>query len=1124
MDDRLPVAILKVDIVESSTLEARLGAEAARECLILVHDIVETASTGFDCNSCFSHSDGDGTSIYFGGKEAVARSVHAAMAAVERVRTLPKYEVSLRAAIGIDVITGDWTKAYSHDFNRAGHAVSADVCPPNGVCLTEDAMAALSEQDPRTAEGFEYIGTTERDAAAIFAWPKGKKPSKPRGLRMAGKDTFPVRRSLCDYYLRPPFSQLRFYGLPQFNFVGALDLMLVFTPVKLRLLQGEFSPSLAKEEKASIPEGRMVSEIISVSETMRRNRNLVILGEPGAGKTTLLRYLAMVAAAGRWKVLSEIGLDERLVPVFTSASALIEARKNHQSVGPHELLGIILGAHVGISARELMPILDGAETVLYLVDGLDELPHAQDRADAAALVMELASGNPRARCLVTSRPMGYPGIHLPDQAELEMESLDAGQSRTLARAFYREFYRASKYGETEAERLGTDKGNRLASALEEREDLALFARNPLLLSLAALVHVQLGELPKHRVKLYEVAAQTLVDSWARARRAVEASSDIQGIDYETEGRAVLEPLAYRIHSDCPGGAIEDRELIKLIEERLPNLGGKARNFLDRLKRAGAILVERGPGRWGFAHLTFQEFFAAAHIISEEQQVEETLLRIYDPRWEKVIRFAAAQLSVLQNRQKATSEMIRAMLYFSPKDFRSEILSWNLLLAAQCLADTVCHDETLQTQIIEKMVPLMLEPSAAWLPQIYRTVREIRNSWLAELLSKNLMETLSSNSPLNVDKKPYSAEALGRLGAREAIPLLIKALREDPFPEVRKSAAAALANLPAMEAIPELIKTLRDDQDQLVRWIAGIALEELTAREAISVFIQALHDDPDVFVRSWAAEALGRFSAKEAIPDLMKALSEDKESEVRLRVAEALRVLDAKESVPELIEILGKDPDPSLRSNAARVLGRLGAKDAIPTLIKIIYDDQSLLVRLGAAEALGTLGERDVLPDLIAVLHKDPVDEVRSEAAEALGKLGAKEAIPDLIGVLRNDKSLVVQVEVVRALGRVGAREAIADLMKILRDDSRVFDRYNAARALAGIGAREAIPDLIKILRDDKNTSLWRIAVESLGELKAREAVPDIIKMFGNEQGPREKRLVRLALWKIAVAMADDEEK
>ncbi len=76
------------------------------------------------------------------------------------------------------------------------------------------------------------------------------------------------------------------------------------------------------------------------------------------------------------------------------------------------------------------------------------------------------------------------------------------------------------------------------------------------------------------------------------------------------------------------------------------------------------------------------------------------------------------------------------------------------------------------------------------------------------------------------------ETLGEVGSEEAIPHLLKVLRDDNY-DMRWRAAEGLCRLGCVrEATPELLKALEDDSDSLVRWRAAISLGKLGFVETI----------------------------------------------------------------------------------------------------------------------------------------------------------------------------------------------------------------------------------------------------------------------------------------------------
>ncbi len=137
----------------------------------------------------------------------------------------------------------------------------------------------------------------------------------------------------------------------------------------------------------------------------------------------------------------------------------------------------------------------------------------------------------------------------------------------------------------------------------------------------------------------------------------------------------------------------------------------------------------------------------------------------------------------------------------------------------------------------------------------------------------------------------AASVLGEIGAREALPDLLRALRSDLYPEVRHAAAKALGELNEKVAMPYLRQAFSSDVD-IVRRPALEALVRLDAKEAVPDLLWALQFEVPS-IRQYAAYALGHMEAKEAIPELKEALAKDSHPGVQAAAKEALVQLEAQ---------------------------------------------------------------------------------------------------------------------------------------------------------------------------------------------------------------------------------------
>jgi HEAT repeat protein len=174
--------------------------------------------------------------------------------------------------------------------------------------------------------------------------------------------------------------------------------------------------------------------------------------------------------------------------------------------------------------------------------------------------------------------------------------------------------------------------------------------------------------------------------------------------------------------------------------------------------------------------------------------------------------------------------------------------------------------------------------------------------------------------------PEAIVALGRVGARKAIPILLPMTREGPI-EARSASIRALAMLSAKEAVPNLLEALNHPLEgpclcgEACRALASIDLAEYRSRFPPLLRIGDSHH------REMIARTLGWLTIRESIPDLVdpRNLVDPAAS------AWALGKLGAVESARGLV--LECTPEGSRWQTAAWALARMEAIDQVPPLIK-----------------------------------------------------------------------------------------------------------------------------------------------------------------------------------------------
>ena len=271
---------------------------------------------------------------------------------------------------------------------------------------------------------------------------------------------------------------------------------------------------------------------------------------------------------------------------------------------------------------------------IVLLDGLDEVARQEDRTKVAAWAEGQISQYPRNDYVITSRPHGYRTAAVSGAAVLQVRSFTSAQVNRFVHGWYlaAERHSTGADGQDIAARARSGAED-LLRRLEDAPALHDLAVNPLLLTMIANVHRYRGALPGSRADLYGEICEVML--WRR-QDAKNLAAALAGDKKET----LLRGLAY---------AMMQRKLRDLSREEVCAVFGPALRRLpgrltaeDFLADAGSngLLVERESGLYCFAHHTFQEYLAAAHIRSKG--LASVLAKTVDDPWwrETTLLYAA----------------------------------------------------------------------------------------------------------------------------------------------------------------------------------------------------------------------------------------------------------------------------------------------------------------------------------------------------------------------------------------------------------------------------------------------------------------------------------------------------
>jgi len=370
--------------------------------------------------------------------------------------------------------------------------------------------------------------------------------------------------------------------------------------------------------------------------------SLYVPAPAGAGKSTFCRWAVLqsiaavdlahaVPAPKEFAEIAPVNLRGRL-------PLLVPLRDFHEGIdggrgrrtGRRRELEETLAAWVD---RSLADRLTGenflahlrAGTAFLLLDGLDEVPVSDTRADATvyprdllltgladAVPVWLKAGN---RVLLTSRPYGLDedGLRKLGLAQTPLEPLpEPLQGLFVARWFHA---------------LGkAEQSNGLIATIRERDDLGPLAVNPMMLTALCVLWDSGGRLPEDRYDLYRrIVGNVLFHRFRDEVRQQEPA------------RARLEVIAHGMHvgdpespRESPAAEISYLEIDHILRAFAADdpynehgaVGPVARRE-ELLTRSGLLLPRPGK-RAAFYHLSVQEFLAAERILRTEDDLLQVI--------------------------------------------------------------------------------------------------------------------------------------------------------------------------------------------------------------------------------------------------------------------------------------------------------------------------------------------------------------------------------------------------------------------------------------------------------------------------------------------------------------------
>jgi hypothetical protein len=377
-----------------------------------------------------------------------------------------------------------------------------------------------------------------------------------------------------------------------------------------------------------------------LTSALRQHRGLVVLGDPGSGKSTLVQMITY--SLGRTE---QTPLARMLGPLLPIPIVLRDYRVREWHEPADMLRGFI--GRLDPEIREhatvewLSEMLRSGRCAL-LLDGLDEVGSVEDRQHLRdRVVTPLLPDIGKSVMVLTSRVFGY------DEVPFEANGLEPKPKPTpsgLRLCYIAPFaddeiheYVRRWYSIRESNASRRQEGvDSLSGASFQNQRLRELASKPGLLAVMALINGVKGALPLERLKLYDKIVEVYLEATHGYRNLLRFSASLD------ETKQWLAMVGWEMQ--CLRAGSESRivakrsEVVKWISQTATQ--EVAEWFLDYATSRRGLLVSTGPEEFAFAHLSFQEYFAAWYLRGKirrfQQLVEECARLVNDVRWHETL--------------------------------------------------------------------------------------------------------------------------------------------------------------------------------------------------------------------------------------------------------------------------------------------------------------------------------------------------------------------------------------------------------------------------------------------------------------------------------------------------------
>jgi predicted NACHT family NTPase len=398
--------------------------------------------------------------------------------------------------------------------------------------------------------------------------------------------------------------------------------------------------NLTAEEFDRFEFGKISGKQMPAMSVVKTSSKLLLLGKPGCGKTTFLQHLAIQCNRGNFAA--------NLIPIFITLRDFVDDSKD---AGAFSLLNYISCELFGnrIEEEHNSETLLGEGRMLLLLDGLDEVPHQENKA-VLKEIRRFSEKYPQNLFILTCRTAAK-AFYIKGFTDIEIAAFTRSQIINFAQKWFAVFTENTSRNEM-------DMAVEFIKKLDSPENLPFrkLVVTPLFLHLACWVFHCQEKFPSNKAEFYKQCVELVLGKW----------DEIRGIERDEVYQGLSLPQKFKLISQIAFSTFkrgnyffEQRVVEQYISDfisNLPNAPTEAEELqldselvLKAIELQHSILTERVRGVFSFSSLTFQEYFTARKIVASrnlqllEQALSDLVSHITEPRWREIFLLTAAML-------------------------------------------------------------------------------------------------------------------------------------------------------------------------------------------------------------------------------------------------------------------------------------------------------------------------------------------------------------------------------------------------------------------------------------------------------------------------------------------------